>query len=187
MAEAPNGESGFPVDPMHQFEIQRIIPFEIFVDEDPVVSYVGIRADENREGYISTNATATEIYTEKLLPAVRDGLSKAGRADDASAAALEKAHQRQPVAQRQLLGVDALAQAGGGGRAADLLFVHHTLLALALTTPAALAVEALSTEELMSHCDKYYDEQAREDRIFCVRYIQGFIDGAVATDSAFAG
>ena len=56
------------------------------------------------------------------------------------------------------------------------------LLALLLTTPAALAVEALSTEELMSHCDKYYDEQAREDRIFCVRYIQGFIDGAVATD-----
>jgi hypothetical protein len=56
------------------------------------------------------------------------------------------------------------------------------LLAVLLIAPAALAVEALSTEELMSHCDKYYDEQAREDRVFCVRYIQGFIDGAVATD-----
>lgn len=56
------------------------------------------------------------------------------------------------------------------------------LLAILLTTPAALAVEKLSTAELMSHCDKYHDEQAREDRIFCVRYIQGFIDGAVATD-----
>jgi hypothetical protein len=55
-------------------------------------------------------------------------------------------------------------------------------LALLLMAPSALAVEALSTEELMSHCDKYYDEQAREDRVFCVRYIQGFIDGAVATD-----
>ena len=51
-----------------------------------------------------------------------------------------------------------------------------------LMAPAVLAVEALSTEELMSHCQEYHDEQAREDRIFCVRYIQGFIDGAVATD-----
>lgn len=46
----------------------------------------------------------------------------------------------------------------------------------------AWAVEALSTTELVSHCDKYHDENAEEDRIFCVRYIQGFIDGAVATD-----
>ena len=56
------------------------------------------------------------------------------------------------------------------------------MTALLLAAPAALAVEALSTEELMSHCEKYYDEQAREDRVFCMRYIQGFIDGAVATD-----
>ena len=46
----------------------------------------------------------------------------------------------------------------------------------------AWAVEALSTGELLSHCEKYNDEDAEEDRIFCVRYIQGFIDGAVATD-----
>ena len=56
------------------------------------------------------------------------------------------------------------------------------LIAALLATPAALAVEALSTEELMSHCDKYYEETAQEDQVFCVRYIQGFIDGAVATD-----
>ena len=56
------------------------------------------------------------------------------------------------------------------------------LFALLLAAPAARAVEALSTEELMSHCEKYYDEEAREDRVFCMRYIQGFIDGAVATD-----
>lgn len=56
------------------------------------------------------------------------------------------------------------------------------LIALLLAAPAAHAVEALSTEELMSHCEKYYDEQATEDRVFCMRYIQGFIDGAVATD-----
>jgi hypothetical protein len=55
-------------------------------------------------------------------------------------------------------------------------------IAAMLTAPTALAVEALSTAELMSHCDKYYDDQAQEDRVFCVRYIQGFIDGAVVTD-----
>jgi hypothetical protein len=51
-----------------------------------------------------------------------------------------------------------------------------------LFPPAAWAVEALSTAELVSHCDKYHDTEATEDRIFCVRYIQGFIDGAVVTD-----
>mgnify|MGYP001120464466 FL=1 len=51
-----------------------------------------------------------------------------------------------------------------------------------LAAPAAWAVEALSTAELASHCARYHDENASEDRTFCVRYIQGFIDGAVATD-----
>lgn len=56
------------------------------------------------------------------------------------------------------------------------------LVGAVLAAPAAWAVEKLSTAELMSHCDQYYDERATEDRVFCVRYIQGFIDGAVATD-----
>lgn len=60
------------------------------------------------------------------------------------------------------------------------------LLGALLTAPGAWAVEPLSTAELVSHCDKYYDEQATEDRVFCVRYIQGFIDGAVATDERVA-
>ncbi|NNK33629.1 MAG: hypothetical protein HKP02_10925 [Xanthomonadales bacterium] len=60
------------------------------------------------------------------------------------------------------------------------------LLGALMASPAAWAVEALSTEELVSHCDKYFDEQATEDRVFCVRYIQGFIDGAVATDERVA-
>ena len=46
----------------------------------------------------------------------------------------------------------------------------------------AEAVEALSTEELAEHCEIYLNEPDGEDGIFCVRYIQGFIDGAVATD-----
>ena len=32
----------------------KIKPFEEFVGDDPAISYIGIRADENREGYIST-------------------------------------------------------------------------------------------------------------------------------------
>jgi hypothetical protein len=60
------------------------------------------------------------------------------------------------------------------------------LLGALMASPAAWAVEALSTEELVSHCDKYYDEQAAEDRVFRVRYIQGVIDGAVATDERVA-
>jgi hypothetical protein len=51
-----------------------------------------------------------------------------------------------------------------------------------LLTPSAWAVEALTTAELASHCEKYDDDTATEDRTFCIRYIQGFIDGAVATD-----
>ena len=34
------------------------------------------------EGYISTCGKAAELYTEQLLPAVAEGLEKAGRADD---------------------------------------------------------------------------------------------------------
>jgi hypothetical protein len=60
------------------------------------------------------------------------------------------------------------------------------LLGALLMSPTAWAVEPLSTAELTSHCDKYYDEQATEDRVFCVRYVQGFIDGAVATDERVA-
>ena len=55
------------------------------------------------------------------------------------------------------------------------------LLATLYATEAA-AVEALSTEELILHCAVYEDDPDGKDGIFCVRYIQGFIDGAVATD-----
>ncbi len=45
-----------------------------------------------------------------------------------------------------------------------------------------LAVTPLTTEELASHCIHYPTNPQGPDAIFCVRYIQGFIDGAVATD-----
>jgi len=53
---------------------------------------------------------------------------------------------------------------------------------LAVAPLGAGAVETLSTEELKSHCDYFEEDPDSKDGIFCVRYVQGFIDGAVATD-----
>ena len=57
--------------------------------------------------------------------------------------------------------------------------------ALALLLPAERAgsVEPLSTPELAGHCAFYYEDRNGEDAIFCIRYVQGFIDGAVVTDA----
>ena len=46
----------------------------------------------------------------------------------------------------------------------------------------AEAVEILSAEELASHCAEFHEDPQGVDGEYCVRYIQGFIDGAVATD-----
>jgi uncharacterized pyridoxamine 5'-phosphate oxidase family protein len=40
----------------------KLEPFEKFVGEDPVVSYVGIRGDEEREGYISRKSNIQSIF-----------------------------------------------------------------------------------------------------------------------------
>ncbi len=57
--------------------------------DEPVPVYIGASgpaasrlAGRIAEGYIATSGKATELYTEKLLPAVSEGLGKAGRADD---------------------------------------------------------------------------------------------------------
>jgi len=55
--------------------------------------------------------------------------------------------------------------------------------ALVLLSDRAQGVEPLSTPELAEHCAFYYEDRQGEDAIFCVRYVQGFIDGAVATDA----
>ena len=44
------------------------------------------------------------------------------------------------------------------------------------------AVEVLTAEALASHCEAFPDEAESVDGEYCIRYIQGFIDGAVATD-----
>jgi len=40
----------------------KLEPFEKYVGEDSVVSYVGIRGDEDREGYISTKSNIQSIF-----------------------------------------------------------------------------------------------------------------------------
>ena len=47
----------------------KLKPFEDFVGDDPVINYVGIRADEEREGYISHKPNIKAVY-----PFREDGL-----------------------------------------------------------------------------------------------------------------
>jgi hypothetical protein len=50
----------------------KIHPFEHYVGEDLIYSYIGIRADEDREGYISTKPNIHPVY-----PFKQDGIAKA--------------------------------------------------------------------------------------------------------------
>jgi len=52
----------------------KIQPFEAFVGDDPVWSYIGIRADEQRSGYISTKHTITPVYPFKEFGVDRAGV-----------------------------------------------------------------------------------------------------------------
>jgi len=51
----------------------KIEPLEEFIGDDAAVSYVGIRADENRDGYISTKPNI-----EAVFPFREEGIDKAG-------------------------------------------------------------------------------------------------------------
>jgi 3'-phosphoadenosine 5'-phosphosulfate sulfotransferase (PAPS reductase)/FAD synthetase len=50
----------------------KLKPFETYVGDGPVINYVGLRADEEREGYISTKSNITAVY-----PFRKDGLVRA--------------------------------------------------------------------------------------------------------------
>lgn len=47
----------------------KLKPFEAYVGTEPVYNYVGIRADEDRQGYVSTKPNITPLY-----PFIEDGL-----------------------------------------------------------------------------------------------------------------
>ncbi len=42
--------------------MMKLLPFEEFVDDKPAISYVGIRGDEDREGYISRQSNIQSIF-----------------------------------------------------------------------------------------------------------------------------
>ncbi len=48
----------------------KIEPFERFVGDDQALSYIGIRADENRDGYISTKRNINPVF-----PFIQDGIA----------------------------------------------------------------------------------------------------------------
>jgi 3'-phosphoadenosine 5'-phosphosulfate sulfotransferase (PAPS reductase)/FAD synthetase len=54
-------------------KLLKLKPFEEFVGDDPVTSYVGIRADEDRTGYISTKENIKAVF-----PFKEDGIDYAG-------------------------------------------------------------------------------------------------------------
>lgn len=43
----------------------KLRPYEQYIGDDPVISYVGIRADEDREGYISTKPNIRAVFPFK--------------------------------------------------------------------------------------------------------------------------
>jgi len=52
-------------------KVLKIKPFERYVGDDPTFLYVGIRADEDREGYISTKPNIKPVF-----PLKEDGITK---------------------------------------------------------------------------------------------------------------
>jgi len=51
--------------------VMKLEPLEAFVGDDPCISYIGIRADERRDGYISHKPNIKAVY-----PFVDDGIVK---------------------------------------------------------------------------------------------------------------
>ena len=60
----------------------KIVPYEKYVGEDEIYSYIGIRADENRAGYISSKPNIKPVFPFKeagiTIKEVQDILASAG-------------------------------------------------------------------------------------------------------------
>jgi 3'-phosphoadenosine 5'-phosphosulfate sulfotransferase (PAPS reductase)/FAD synthetase len=54
-------------------ELLKLKPFELYIGNEPCVNYVGIRADEDRVGYISHKPNIKAVF-----PFVEDGINYAG-------------------------------------------------------------------------------------------------------------
>ena len=63
----------------------KLEPFEAFIGSDPVISYVGIRGDEDREGYISTKPNIQSIFPFRKNIWSEDVINKVLRNDNIDA------------------------------------------------------------------------------------------------------
>jgi 3'-phosphoadenosine 5'-phosphosulfate sulfotransferase (PAPS reductase)/FAD synthetase len=54
----------------------KIEPFEAYIDDDPVRLYVGIRADENRDGYISTKPNIEAVFPFKEAGVIKEDVMR---------------------------------------------------------------------------------------------------------------
>lgn len=52
----------------------KIVPFERYVGDDEVYSYIGIRADENRSGYVSTKPNIKPVFPFKENNITKDDI-----------------------------------------------------------------------------------------------------------------
>jgi len=66
-----------------------------------------------------------------------------------------------------------------------LTFLTASLLCLSGLRPA-LAIEPMTLKELSNLCENYQTDSESSESQQCVRYIKGFIDGAVAIDPNLA-
>jgi 3'-phosphoadenosine 5'-phosphosulfate sulfotransferase (PAPS reductase)/FAD synthetase len=59
--------SGYLPSPRSRWctRVMKIVPFERYVGNDTIYSYIGIRADEDREGYISQKPNIIPVYPLK--------------------------------------------------------------------------------------------------------------------------
>lgn len=65
---------GFLPSPKQRWctRVMKIEPFERFVGTDETLTYIGIRADENRDGYLSTKRNIKPVF-----PFIQDGIVRA--------------------------------------------------------------------------------------------------------------
>ncbi|MBC6610959.1 phosphoadenosine phosphosulfate reductase family protein [Hymenobacter sp. BT507] len=77
----------------------KLEPFEKFVGNDPVVSYVGIRGDEDREGYISRKSNIQSIFPFRRNIWSEDVIQKVLHVDSLSK--LVKAYEKQDLTEKQ--------------------------------------------------------------------------------------
>ena len=48
-------------------ELMKLKPFEAYIGDDPCYNYIGIRADEKREGYISHKPNITPVDRKSVV------------------------------------------------------------------------------------------------------------------------